>query len=248
MKNLFAITLILFIGLTACKKEAGPIPSNQTNPKLFPTNAKVMCLGDSRVEGGRPLYESYRYELWKNLKDKGRTFDFIGVQVDDTSYPTHNGESFDTDHFGFGGEKTKGLYKKIKKEIEGDLVPNIVFLCIGGNDMLEYKSVDKAIENINKTIDYLQLCNPNVVIFIEQIAPGKTEIMTDEFTTTINDFNNKVRNLATQQTSGNQYVISVDMHSNWSDNLMADDVHYNEQGAKEVADRYQAAMDSFFEN
>ena len=115
MKNLFAITLILFIGLTACKKEAGPIPSNQTNPKLFPTNAKVMCLGDSRVEGGRPLYESYRYELCKNLKDKGRTFDFIGVQVDDTSYPTYNGESFDTDHFGFGGEKTKGLYKKARQ-------------------------------------------------------------------------------------------------------------------------------------
>ena len=38
-----------------------------------------MSLGSSRVEGERPNFESYRYELWKKLIDNNFTFDFIGT-------------------------------------------------------------------------------------------------------------------------------------------------------------------------
>ena len=30
---------------------------------------KILALGASRVEGSRPEFESYRYELWKSLKE-----------------------------------------------------------------------------------------------------------------------------------------------------------------------------------
>ena len=37
-----------------------PNPNNSSSIKIMP-------LGASRVEGGRPNYESYRFYLWKNL-------------------------------------------------------------------------------------------------------------------------------------------------------------------------------------
>ena len=62
-----------------------------------------MSLGASRVEGDRPNFESYRYELWKKLIDNNFTFDFIGTQSDNAIYPSFKGFNFDIDHEGRGG-------------------------------------------------------------------------------------------------------------------------------------------------
>ena len=59
-----------------------------------------MILGASRVEGDRPNYESFRYELWKDLIENNWTFDFIGTQLDSRFYPLFNNLNFDTDHEG----------------------------------------------------------------------------------------------------------------------------------------------------
>lgn len=59
---------------------------------------KMLPLGASRVEGFRPHFESYRYELWKDLTENGWTFDFIGTRSDKASYPLYNGKKFDIDH------------------------------------------------------------------------------------------------------------------------------------------------------
>lgn len=55
------------------------------------------------VEGSRPEFESFRYELWKDLKENNWTFDFIGTQSDNASNPSFNSYDFDIDHEGRGG-------------------------------------------------------------------------------------------------------------------------------------------------
>ena len=67
------------------------------------TGYTIMPLGASRAEGARPLYESFRYELWKKLIENNKSFDYIGTQTDDASYPMFNNMDFDTDHEGRGG-------------------------------------------------------------------------------------------------------------------------------------------------
>ena len=62
-----------------------------------------------------------------------------------------------------------------------------------------------------------------------------------------NQFNSEIPDIATAQTNGSSQVIAVDMSSNWGDEYMADEVHYNERGAKEVADRYFAALDELLD-
>ena len=81
MKNpilkLFIILLIIF----SCNNENVITPIETTAP-LSVTTTKIMSLGASRVEGDRPNYESYRYELWKLLIDGNWNFDYVGTQSD----------------------------------------------------------------------------------------------------------------------------------------------------------------------
>ena len=75
IKTSFNLLLILMVFLSfSCSKEEPKPISTSTN--------KIMPLGASRVEGNRPEYESFRYELWKDLKSNEWTFDFIGTQTD----------------------------------------------------------------------------------------------------------------------------------------------------------------------
>ena len=93
--NFLILTIICFI---SCN-EIG-----DGNPKPISSSInKIMSLGASRVEGERPNFESYRYELWKKLIDNNFTFDFIGTQSDNTKYPSFKGFNFDIDHEGRGG-------------------------------------------------------------------------------------------------------------------------------------------------
>ena len=64
---------------------------------------KIMPLGASRVQGFSPWFESYRYELWKDLIDGGWEFDYIGTETETGSYPNYEGLAFDPDHQGHGG-------------------------------------------------------------------------------------------------------------------------------------------------
>ena len=59
---------------------------------------KIMPLGASRVQGFSPWFESYRYELWKDLIDGGWDFDYLGTETETGSYPNYEGLSFDPDH------------------------------------------------------------------------------------------------------------------------------------------------------
>ena len=65
-KSLFGILLcIAFIALS-CNKE-----DEQEAKPISTSINKILPLGASRVEGNRPDYESFRYELWKDLEEKG---------------------------------------------------------------------------------------------------------------------------------------------------------------------------------
>jgi len=214
---------------------------------IFPSNPKIMPLGASKVEGYRPDYESFRYELWKNLIDNGWSFDYIGTMTDPASYAKYSGQVFDKDHEGHGGYTSGQILSNINEWISSAGIPEIVlFSSPGGNDALEGLPVEDGISNINGIVDAIQAANPDVTIFIEQPAPGHSDIMTAELTDYIEELQSEVLTIATQQTTTTSNVIAIDMFTGWSDAYLADEVHYNTTGAKVVADRYNAAMKAFY--
>lgn len=198
-----------------------------------------MPLGASRVEGARPDFESFRYELWKDLSENGWTFDFIGTQSDNASYPSFNNKNFDIDHEGRGGWTSGEILDGLEGWLSQTGSPDIVlFSSPGGNDVLTSLDYNQIINNINAIIDLLQANNPKVTILIEQPAPGRSDFMTPAFIDAFNKIQQDVLTIAEDQSTTSSQVLAVDMFTGFSDRFLADDVHYNEAGAAFIATRY----------
>lgn len=237
-KSIFPIAIALFF-FSSCNKESDELTVDKP---VSNSKNKIMPLGASRVEGNRPEYESYRYELWKDLVAGGHTFDFIGTQTDAGSYPKINGNSFDPDHEGYGGATSADLLSGINSRLQLDIPDIVLFSSPGGNDALEALPISNAIANINAIIDAIQSANPNVTIIIEQLAPGKNSIMTPALRSYMELLQAEVLVIAQNQSTTNSKVIPVDMYTGFTQNMLADDVHYNAAGAQFIADRYYGVL------
>jgi lysophospholipase L1-like esterase len=222
---------------------------NTTNNPNNPSGVvnKIMPLGASRVAGARPIYESYRYDLWKLLIDGNYNFDFIGTETDPGNYPMYNGQSFDTNHEGRGGITSGGILAELEMWL-GDLgtKPDIVlFSSPGGNDGAGV--LDQTELNIKAIIDILQTNNPNVTIFLELPAPPMTSQQTPEFLAYYNDALQRLPQIAAEKTTATSSVLTIDMKTNFIDAYLADDVHYNEAGANFIANRYYDVLTSILQ-
>ena len=242
MKKLLFLGIFLII-FSSCDNESDLIPKPQSS-----SINKILPLGASRVEGARPEYESFRYELWKKLKANNVVFDYIGTQTDESYYPQFNNMNFDFDHEGRGGWTSGDILDDLNNWLcltgPADIV---LFSSPAGNDALEGLSFTQAIFNINSIIDIIQEHNPNTTIIIEQMAPARSDIMTPELSEFQELLQQEVLSIADIQTTSTSEVIAIDMYSGFNDSLLADDVHYNEDGAKFIAERYFDVLVSVLE-
>ena len=242
--------MIAVVLLGSCESVAntgGPCTTPTTDS--MPGATTIMPLGASRVEGNRPEYESFRYPLWVRLVESGREVNFVGTRCDGASYPEINDLSFDRDHQGTGGWTSGQIREALPGWLEEVGAPDIVlFSSPGGNDALEELSFDDAVANVNAIIDQLQVANPNVTIVIEQMAPAKSDLMVDDLADFFEQIRQEVSTIAFDQTTGSSQVLAVDMFSDFGDDLLADDVHYNQAGANFVADRYFAVLEDVIES
>ncbi|MBU2939510.1 hypothetical protein KO494_08150 [Lacinutrix sp. C3R15] len=235
---LFLTTVLALQDCNKSDEKSNTFIQNNVNTNTI----TILPLGDSRVEGATSNSVSYRYDLWKNLTSNQWNFDYIGTQNDNTVYPLLLGKSFDPDHEGIGGSETEDILENINEVLESSGTPDVVLLGIGGNDLVRNIPVTEIIDNLNQIIDILQNDNTNVTIFLERIAPGRSNVMTNETTETYNVFLENLAVLSLEQTNETSKIILVDMASNWTDAYMADNLHYNQLGAKEIADRYYEAI------
>tara|TARA_B110000003_G_scaffold263009_1_gene286233 strand:- start:305 stop:1045 length:741 start_codon:yes stop_codon:yes gene_type:complete len=233
--KIWALIGIVMMGLISCGDE----PIEQTNTNTNTTINKIMALGASRVEGNRPQYESFRYETWKDLIENNYSIDFIGTQNDPGSYPVIENFNFDPDHQGRGGWTSGDILDQLESDLNLAGIPDVVlFSSPGGNDALQNLPYDEAIGNINEIVDILQDVNPNVTLIIEQMAPGRTDIMTEELLNYFNQLQDEILIIANNKATTTSQVIAVDMFSGFTDAMLADDVHYNIKGAMFIAQRY----------
>ena len=166
---------------------------------------------------------------------------------------THEGwwvpeTDFDVDHEGRGGWTSGQILSELESWLNETGAPDIVlFSSTGGNDALEELPYQNAVQNINEIIDILQANNPNITIIIEQMAPGRSDIMTPELTDYFEQLKQEVLSIATNQSTSTSQVIVVDMFTSFNDSLLADDVHYNEAGAEFIAYRYYNVLENILE-
>ena len=244
--KIWALIGIVMMGLISCSDEA--IEQTNTNTNTNTTINKIMALGASRVEGNRPQHESFRYETWKNLIENNWTFDFIGTQNDPGSYPVVENLNFDPDHQARGGLTSGDILDQLENDLDLAGTPDVVlFSSPGGNDALQNLSYDEAISNINDIVDILQEVNPNVTLIIEQMAPGRSNIMTEELLYYFNQLQDEILTIVENKSTATSQVIAVDMYSGFTDAMLADDVHYNTKGAMFIAQRYYEVLTQVLE-
>jgi lysophospholipase L1-like esterase len=242
--KIWALIGFVMVGLISCGDE----PILQTNTNTNTTINKIMALGASRVEGNRPKYESFRYETWKDLIENNYSIDFIGTQNDPGSYPVVKNFDFDPDHQGRGGWTTGDILDQLESDLDLAGTPDVVlFSSPGGNDALQNLPYDEAIGNINEIVDILQEVNPNVTLIIEQMAPGRTDIMTEDLLNYFNQLQDEILIIAKNKATTTSQVIAVDMFSGFTDAMLADDVHYNTKGAMFIAQRYYDVLTQVLE-
>ena len=242
--KIWALIGFVMVGLISCGDE----PIEQTNTNTNTTINKIMALGASRVEGNRPKYESFRYETWKELIENNYSIDFIGTQNDPGSYPVVENLNFDPDHQGRGGWTSGDILDQLESDLDMAGTPDVVlFSSPGGNDALQNLPYDEAIGNINEIVDILQEVNPNVTLIIEQMAPGRTDIMTGELLNYFNQLQDEILIIAKNKATNTSQVIAVDMFSGFTDAMLADDVHYNTKGAMFIAQRYYDVLTQVLE-
>jgi lysophospholipase L1-like esterase len=208
---------------------------------------KILCIGDSRVQGFRPLFENYRYELWKNLVENEVDFDLVGPFKDFVSYPTFSNLTFDNDHAGILGDTTLDVINRLDEAFEKD-IPDFVLLGIGGNDITGGKSIDDVVLNLGVILDEIEIKNNNAIVFLEIIAgvnPNSSRAAS--LNGLITEFEEKLNKLAEEKSNTSFKVVLVDMNTNFTNNanFYADEVHYSLLGAKEIADRYFKALNTF---
>ena len=236
MKRVFVLAMVL-MACVACHKNNQPeTPSN-----------KILPLGASRVQGDPPDYHSYRYKLWKKLLKNGWSIDFVGSQIDPKSYPLVDNEEFDPNHEGHIGYTSGQILEELDDWMATVDTPNIVlFSSPGGNDALDFLPYDDAVNNIVDIVQKLQGYNPNVTIVIEKMAPGNTIAMLvlgDYYTRIQNDMDSLVNYLNTPTST----VLSIDMATGFDNDFLADPIHYNQQGASFISDRYYDLLTTIME-
>ena len=70
--------------------------------------------------------------------------------------------------------------------------------------------------------------------------------MTNDFQQKLTEFNGLIYNIATDYSNQNSTVMAIDMSTNFTENLLADDVHYNLEGAVFIAEQYYSSISTVF--
>jgi len=249
-KKILSLRLTLpLLFLLACDDSTEPVSNPGGTEELQPEQIALLPLGDSRVEGARPAYESYRYELWKLLVAAEHDINFTGNFEDPAVYPSFMEAPFDDEHAGVGGDQTVDVLSRLDDALNSaNRPPDIVLLGIGGNDLLEgNRPLEVVVDNIGQIVDQLYAANPEVVVIVEQIAGANPDAEgAAELNSQLQAMIEQIEELAAQQQAAGRTVIAVDMNTGFTSEpgFYADAVHYSEAGAREVAERYFVVVDS----
>jgi MYXO-CTERM domain-containing protein len=223
----------------------------------------ILPLGDSITQGNGST-QSYRYPLWQNLVDGGYDFDFVGSLSGNyegtPSYPTYQGESFDTDHEGHWGWETGWINGGAPSERQGDgrgsgnlngwtnsYTADVALIHLGTNDLFREQSVSSTINEVRDTIDILRGDNSNVDILLAKLIPTSSTqdnaARTAARNAAIDDFNAEIDQLAAELNTSGSRVKVVDQHSGFNASSDTyDGIHPDASGEQKMADRWYEAL------
>jgi acyl-CoA thioesterase-1 len=227
---IFLLLLILFtLSITACDRTSTHVP------------VQIMPLGNSITQGDMD-HPTYRYHLWKMLKNDGYDVDYVG-----TLSANYNGDNpaqdFDLDHEGHWGWRADQILNGIAGQQKlSDLLqhntPDIVLMHLGSNDIFQGESIDQIISELKDIIRILRLSNNDIVILIAQILP----VANKPLNTRITLLNKAIEKLPASMDLSYQLIV-VNQNNGFNPyNDTYDGIHPNKAGEKKMADKWYESL------
>ncbi len=202
---------------------------------------RIVAIGDSITQANSE-HNSYRYELWKLLKEQGVSFDFVGSHA--TNYggnpnrPTlADGSRFDPDNEGHWGWQADQILDGIGTWLKG-YDANIALIHIGTNDLIKEpnESVEQTAAEIRAIIEKLRADNPDITILLSNLIPFK------DAPSKLQQLNARIETLATEEDNDTSHVFFVDQNTGYSVEYNYDGIHPNETGERRMAGKWFGAL------
>lgn len=212
--------------------------------------AKIIIIGDAISRGSArtssgalpaTVRPSWRYWLWRMLREKGLDIDFVGPQT----YPDFDGFEFDQDNAVFGGNTTTGWMVDRVKAIATGTAPDIALILIGTEDAYKQVPIPDRIANLKTMITDLRRWRGTGLSVVIAQVPKTTDGANGAFRDQkqIVPYNAAIADMARSITTSAEPVIVVDCHTGWTA-AMSDDTGRkpSEAGEKFIAGQYFTAL------
>lgn len=194
---------------------------------LIAKQIRIMPLGDSITEG-QNRQATYRYWLYEWLRNYFN-FEYVG-----SKFGVFRGQplytNFDQVHEGHSGWRTDQILQRISGwAIQSK--PDIVLIHLGTNDMIQKRSVQDAIRNLELIIDSLRDQNPLVKIVIAKIIPNNRPSMPE-----LLRLNQRIPEVVSRKNTPTSPVLLADQFSGYnSDKDNFDGTHPGTSGSIKMA-------------
>lgn len=214
----------------------------------FAEPLRILCLGDSITQGGLADRDefTYRWPLFCMLTDAGVEFDFIGslntgLNKEATWPASYKGHSFDLDHEGVYGIKTRDALNRLDEASKAwDAMPDLALIHLGTNDKKLDRPNEDVKEPLRKIVELLRERNPDVIILFGHLLsnddPAGFRVMA------------VVAELRVELDTERSPVRVVQHYRNWHEDPehpntdTFDWAHPNPQGQKKMAEHWLEAM------
>jgi acyl-CoA thioesterase I len=197
---------------------------------------RVMPLGDSITEA-EVGHNSYRRNLWFNLKAAGCKVDFVGSQTGVYGAPSAPNADFDQNHEGHWGWRIDEILPQVTNYVR-NASPDVVLIHLGTNDIFRRDAPADVAQELGGLIDTIRAAKPDVRILLSKLIPSEyfpadftaLNVMIDGVVNGRNESPNYHRVIVVDQASGYQI----------SDNY--DGVHPAPTGEAKIANRWSQAI------
>ncbi|WP_285483798.1 FG-GAP-like repeat-containing protein [Amycolatopsis sp. NBRC 101858] len=192
---------------------------------------RVLPFGDSITYGvGSSTSSSYRGALQSELDQSGRRYQFVGAQTSGTmAQPANEG------HPGW----QIGQLAAIEHCTVQSLLPNVVLLHIGTNDINANLDLGAAPDRLMNLIEAIRADDPGVTVLVgSMLGTTWSETIAADMTA----FNTRAGDRVNLLRSGGAHVAWVDMSEVTTAN-MQDGLHPNDVGYTKMADAWNAAIE-----
>ncbi|MEM7579936.1 MAG: GDSL-type esterase/lipase family protein, partial [Cyanobacteria bacterium P01_A01_bin.80] len=191
----------------------------------------IMPFGDSITDGYMASDTAgYRDDLWNTLTSEGYNIDMVGSKSEGAG-------DFDKDHSGYSGYRIDEI-ANLADGLINTYDPDVVFLMIGTNDILQDYNLDTAPDRLSSLIDTITDASPDTEVFVASIPPDKNSARQER----VVDYNAQIPGIVEEKQNQGKKVTYVDMSSQLDTGDLEDDVHPTPEGNQKIADVWSDAF------